>query len=150
MRRAFSSSSASLRDMVVSMPAAKSTLVRTALIAGLADAILILVFAAIGRDAHQPADVLTGVFSTAWPFLAGAAIGWLAARVWRAPFQTWPAGVAVWIGTVAGGMLLRAATGQTVVIAFIIVALISLAILLLGYRAVIALVVRVRRRSRQS
>jgi hypothetical protein len=36
------------------------------------------------------------------------------------------------------------------VLAFIIVALISLAILLLGYRALIALVVRVRRRSRQS
>ncbi|MDQ0028264.1 DUF3054 domain-containing protein [Arthrobacter bambusae] len=132
------------------MPAAKSNLARTALIAGLADAILILVFAAIGRDAHQRSEVLTGVFSTAWPFLAGAALGWIAVRAWRAPFQTWPAGVVVWLGTVAGGMLLRAATGQTVVLAFIIVALISLAILLLGYRAVIALVARVRRRSRQS
>jgi len=132
------------------MPAAKPALPRTALIAGLADAILVLVFAAIGRDAHQRADVVTGVFSTAWPFLAGAAIGWLAVRAWRAPLQIWPAGVGVWIGTVAGGMLLRAATGQTVVLAFIIVALISLAILLLGYRAVIALVVRARRRSRRS
>ncbi len=150
MSGTFGSSSASVRDSVVSMPASKPTLVRTALIAGLADAVLILVFAAIGRDAHQRADVLTGVFATAWPFLVGAAIGWLAVRVWRAPFQAWPAGVAVWIATVAGGMLLRAATGQTVVLAFIIVALISLAILLLGYRAVIALVVRVRRRSRQS
>jgi hypothetical protein len=132
------------------MPAAKPALPRTALIAGLADAILILVFAAIGRDAHQRADVVTGVFSTAWPFLAGAAIGWLAVRAWRAPLQIWPAGVGVWIGTVAGGMLLRAATGQTVVLTFIIVALISLAILLLGYRAVIALVVRAGRRSRRS
>ncbi|MEW1819688.1 DUF3054 domain-containing protein [Arthrobacter sp. NPDC080031] len=132
------------------MPASKPILVRTAFIAGLADAVLILVFAAIGRDAHQRADVLAGVFATAWPFLAGAAIGWLAVRAWRVPFQAWPAGVVVWIATVAGGMLLRAATGQTVVLAFIIVALISLAILLLGYRAVIALVVRVRRRSRQS
>ncbi|BAS12180.1 conserved hypothetical protein [Arthrobacter sp. Hiyo8] len=84
------------------MPAAKPALPRTALIAGLADAILILVFAAIGRDAHQRADVVTGVFSTAWPFLAGAAIGWLAVRAWRAPLQIWPAGVGVWIGTVAG------------------------------------------------
>lgn len=132
------------------MPSVKTALTRTALIAALADAVLILVFAAIGRDAHQRSDVLTGVFSTAWPFLAGAAVAWLAARAWRAPFKTWPAGVAVWIGTVAGGMLLRAATGQTVVLAFIIVALISLAILLLGYRAVIALVMRVRQRSRQA
>ncbi|GAA4037809.1 DUF3054 domain-containing protein [Arthrobacter methylotrophus] len=130
------------------MPAVKPALARTALVAGLADAVFILVFAAIGRDAHQRADVLTGVFATAWPFLAGAAIGWLAARVWRAPFRIWPAGVAVWIGTVAGGMLLRAVTGQTVVLPFIIVALISLAVFLLGYRAVIALVSRVRGGSR--
>jgi peptidoglycan/LPS O-acetylase OafA/YrhL len=132
------------------MPPAKPALPRTALIAALADAILILVFAAIGRDAHQRSDVLTGVFSTAWPFLAGAALGWLAVRVWRAPFRMWPGGVGVWIGTVAGGMLLRAATGQTVVLAFIIVALISLAILLLGYRAVIALAVRIRGRRGRS
>ncbi|MCX2746745.1 DUF3054 domain-containing protein [Arthrobacter sp. MI7-26] len=131
------------------MPAAKATPVRTAFIAALFDAVFILVFAAIGRDAHQRADVLTGVFSTAWPFLAGAAIAWLFTRTWRAPFAIWSSGVAVWIGTVAGGMLLRAVTGQTVVLAFIIVALISLAILLLGYRAVIALVTRVRRRRSQ-
>lgn len=131
------------------MSAAKAALVRTALIAAFVDAILILVFAAIGRDAHQRADVLTGVFSTAWPFLAGAATAWLFARIWRAPFAIWPSGVAIWIGTVAVGMLLRAISGQAVVLAFVIVALISLAILLLGYRAVIALMSRNRRRSRQ-
>ncbi|WP_028267074.1 DUF3054 domain-containing protein [Arthrobacter sp. MA-N2] len=130
------------------MPASKPAPSRIALVAGLADIVFILVFAAIGRDAHQRADVLTGVFATAWPFLAGATIAWLAARVWRAPFRIWPAGVAVWIGTVAGGMLLRAVTGQTVVLPFIIVALISLAVFLLGYRAVIALVARVRGGSR--
>jgi peptidoglycan/LPS O-acetylase OafA/YrhL len=132
------------------MPDAKTALPRTVFIAVLADAVLILVFAAIGRDAHQRGEVLAGVFSTAWPFLAGAAAAWLAARAWRAPFKIFPTGVAVWIGTVAGGMLLRAATGQTVVLPFVIVALISLAILLLGYRAVIALVMRVRQRSRQA
>lgn len=131
------------------MPAAKATSVRTALIAAVVDVILILVFAAIGRDAHQRADVLTGVFSTAWPFLAGAAIAWLVARIWRTPFAIWRSGVGVWIGTVAVGMLLRAVTGQTVVLPFIVVALISLAILLLGYRAAIALVGRVRRGSRR-
>lgn len=138
-----------MRDSVAYMPA-QAALVRTAIIAAVADAVFILVFAAIGRDAHQRADVLAGVFSTAWPFLAGAAAGWLLARTWRAPLKIWPAGVSVWLGTVAGGMLLRAATGQTVVLAFIIVALVSLAIFLLGYRAVIALVMRVRRRSRQA
>ncbi|YCH19557.1 DUF3054 domain-containing protein [Arthrobacter sp. D1-29] len=112
--------------------------------AALADAILILVFAAIGRDAHQRGDVVTGVLLTAWPFLAGAALAWAAARVWRRPLSVRPAGLAVWLGTVAGGMLLRALTGQTVVIAFVIVALVTLGLFLVGYRLLLALLIRLR------
>ena len=112
--------------------------------AALADMVLILVFAAIGRDAHQRGDIITGVFLTAWPFLAGAAIAWLAGRVWRRPLAL-SSGVAVWLGSVAGGMILRALTGQTVVIAFVIVALLSLGLFLVGYRALLALVRRLRR-----
>ncbi|WP_427007528.1 DUF3054 domain-containing protein [Pseudarthrobacter sp. H2] len=116
--------------------------VRTAVLAAAADLALILAFAAIGRDAHQRGEVITGVLATAWPFLAGAAVSWLALRVWRAPLAPWPAGVVVWLGTVAVGMLLRAATGQSVVLPFIIVALLSLAVFLLGYRLVVAWVRR--------
>jgi peptidoglycan/LPS O-acetylase OafA/YrhL len=108
----------------------------SAAIAALADAALILAFAAIGRDAHQRGDVIAGVLLTAWPFLAGAAAAWLGLRVWRAPLRVWPAGVSVWIGAVALGMLLRALTGQTVVVPFVIVALISLGVFLLGYRLI--------------
>ncbi|WP_192815789.1 DUF3054 domain-containing protein, partial [Arthrobacter sp. TB 26] len=102
--------------------------------AGCADAALILIFAAVGRDAHQRGDVISGVLSTAWPFLVGAAVSWLALRLWRSPLALWPAGVAVWLGAVTVGMLLRAVTGQTVVLPFVIVALLSLGLLLLGYR----------------
>ncbi|WP_255768992.1 DUF3054 domain-containing protein [Pseudarthrobacter sulfonivorans] len=112
--------------------------------AGLADAILILVFAAIGRDAHQRPDVIIGVFLTAWPFLAGAALAWLVARAWRRPLSL-PAGVAIWLGAVAGGMILRALTGQSVVLAFVIVALLSLGLFLVGYRALLVLVRRLRK-----
>lgn len=110
----------------------------TALLAAAADTVLILVFAAIGRDAHQRGDVITGVLATAWPFLVGAAVSWLALRLWRAPLAPWPAGVAVWLGTVTVGMLLRFATGQSVVLPFIIVALLTLAVFLLGYRLLAA------------
>ncbi|MCY1229183.1 hypothetical protein D9M72_415400 [compost metagenome] len=106
--------------------------------AALADTVLILAFAAIGRDAHQRGDVITGVLSTAWPFLAGAAIAWLALRVWRGPLRVWPEGVAVWLGAVALGMVLRAATGQTVVLPFVIVATLSLGVFLVGYRLIVA------------
>ena len=112
------------------------------MLAACADAALILVFAAIGRDAHQRGDILVGVFSTAWPFLAGAALAWLALRVWRAPLALWPAGVGVWLGAVTIGMLLRAVTGQTVVLPFVIVALLSLGFLLLGDRLLAAVVRR--------
>ena len=99
-----------------------------------ADAVMILVFAAVGRDAHQRGEVVAGVLLTAWPFLAGAAMGWLIAQAWRDPLSVRRTGIAVWLGSVAGGMALRALTGQTVVLPFVIVALLSLGVLLLGYR----------------
>lgn len=107
---------------------------------------MILVFAAIGRDAHQRGETVVGVLATAWPFLAGAAAGWLLARAWRHPLSIWPVGVSVWAGALVGGMILRALTGQTVVLPFIIVAFLSLGILLLGYRAVVLLLARFRTR----
>lgn len=113
-----------------------------AVIAAVVDSVLILVFAAIGRDAHERGDIITGVFLTAWPFLVGAAAGWVAFRLWRHPFALLGAGIPVWLGSVAVGMLLRLATGQTVVLAFVIVALLSLGILLVGYRALLALLAR--------
>jgi peptidoglycan/LPS O-acetylase OafA/YrhL len=107
---------------------------RSAAAAAVADAVLILVFAAVGRDAHERGDVIAGVLLTAWPFLAGAALGWLAARAWRNPLSVRRTGVAVWLGALGGGMVLRLLTGQTVVLPFIIVALLSLGLLLAGWR----------------
>ncbi|MEO5780424.1 MULTISPECIES: DUF3054 domain-containing protein [Arthrobacter] len=125
-------------------PAARNTA-----FAGVSDALMILLFAGIGRDAHARGDIITGIFATAWPFLAGAAVSWLAVRVWRNSFSLWPAGVAVWLGTVAIGMLLRAAAGQTVVLPFVIVALLSLGFLLLGWRLAAAGRTRFRARRRR-
>ena len=116
--------------------------------AAAADFVLILTFAAIGRDAHARGESVTGILATAWPFLAGAAVAWLLLRIWRRPLALWPAGVAVWLGSVAIGMVLRALTGQNVVLPFVIVALLSLAVFLLGYRLIVAIVLRLRGRRR--
>ncbi|MGF4042321.1 DUF3054 domain-containing protein [Paenarthrobacter nitroguajacolicus] len=113
--------------------------------AAIADLLLILVFAAIGRDAHARGDIISGAFATAWPFLAGAAIAWVVTRAWRAPLAVWPSGVSIWIGAVLVGMLLRTVTGQTVVLPFVIVALISLGVFLLGYRVLATLLLRASR-----
>lgn len=112
----------------------------------IADVLLILVFAAIGRDAHARGDIISGAFITAWPFLTGAALAWMAIRAWRAPLAVWPTGVLVWISVVLVGMLLRAATGQTVVLPFVLVASISLGVFLLGYRVVARLWIRATQR----
>lgn len=119
---------------------------RTVVAAAAADIILILAFAAIGRDAHHREDPVLGVLLTAWPFLAGAATGWIVARVWRSPLSVVRAGVPVWLGSLVGGMVLRALTAQTVVLPFIIVATLALAVFLVGYRLVVAGVARLRHR----
>ena len=94
----------------------------------------VLLFVVIGRASHAKGETLAGIASTAWPFLAGLAGGWLATRAWRRPFGLVPAGVGAWLGTVAGGMVLRVASGQGTAVAFIGVALAFLGLFLLGWR----------------
>lgn len=108
------------------------------------DAVFVLVFAVIGRASHNE-DPL-GFFITAWPFLVALVVGYLVAALLPGrPRRPWSLawGVLVWIVTVAGGMLLRVATGDTAQFAFIIVATITLGVFLLGWR-VLALLVRRR------
>lgn len=118
--------------------------VRIAIALGI-DVFLVLVFAAIGRASHG--EALSGLLVTAWPFLVGLALGWLVTLAWRAPAAPVRTGLGVWAVTVAGGMLLRAATGQGTAIAFIVVATVTLLVLLVGWRAVAA-IARRRRRAR--
>jgi hypothetical protein len=53
----------------------------------------------------------------------------------------WP-GLGLWVITVAGGMLFRTLSGQGTAIAFVIVATLVLALLLIGWRAVATLIGR--------
>jgi hypothetical protein len=115
---------------------------RSARIAVILDCCCVLVFVIIGRASHTRGEGLAGIASTAWPFLAGLAGGWLAARAWRQPFRLWPAGVGAWLGAVALGMVLRVVSGQGTALAFIGVALAFLGLFLLGWRL---LAVAVRR-----
>lgn len=118
-----------------------------AVAAFLVDAVLVLLFVVIGRRSHAEGVDLSGVWQTGWPFLAALAAGWLVSLAWRRPLALWPTGVVVWVVTVAGGMALRAASGQGTDPAFIVVATVTLAVFLLGWRAIEALRAR-RRRAR--
>ena len=114
---------------------------RTARRAVILDCCCVLAFVVIGRASHSDGETLAGIASTAWPFLAGLAGGWLAARAWRQPFRLWPAGVGAWLGAVVLGMLFRVVAGQGTAAAFIVVALAFLGLFLLGWR----LLARLRR-----
>jgi hypothetical protein len=100
-----------------------------------ADGVAILAFATVGRLSHAEGLSLPGVVGVAWPFLVGGAVGTLAGRTWRRPTAL-TSGAWVWLGTVAGGMLLRWSTGGGVQLSFVIVAGIVLAVFLLGWRLV--------------
>jgi len=100
------------------------------------DAVLVLVFAVIGRASHGE-DPL-GFLLTAWPFLVALVVGHaLAALLGSGPRKPWSLlwGVIVWVVTVAGGMLLRVVAGDTAQVAFIVVATIVLGAFLVGWRA---------------
>jgi hypothetical protein len=107
---------------------------RIAVRAAVLDTASVLVFVVIGRANHGDGEAVAGVASTAWPFLAGLAVGWLAARAWRRPAGLWPSGVTAWLGTVVVGMVLRVLAGQGTALSFIVVALVFLGLFLLGWR----------------
>jgi hypothetical protein len=105
-----------------------------------ADVVLVLLFVLIGRGAHDEGLTLQGTLTTWWPFLVGLAVGWLITVAWRRPLGVLLPGAVIWVATVGVGMLLRLLSGQGIALAFVIVATITLAVFLLGWRAIAKLV----------
>lgn len=107
------------------------------------DPIAILLFAAVGRDAHRDsgsaADPAAGrevvaIVETAAPFLIGMAAGWLVTRAWRRPAGL-RTGAAILVTTIAGGMALRNVVfDRGTPPAFVAVATVFLGVFLLGWR----------------
>ncbi|HEX2705418.1 MAG TPA: DUF3054 domain-containing protein [Candidatus Lustribacter sp.] len=104
-----------------------------------ADLVAVTAFAAIGRASHAETGAAAAILLTAWPFLAGLALGWAGVRVvsGHGPLTVRDA-IPVWLSTVAVGMLLRALTGRGTAVSFIVVASIATGALLLGWRALAA------------
>lgn len=114
----------------------------TVIAAGALDAVLVLVFATIGRLSHG--ETLAGLGITYWPFLGGLLLGWLLVRAWRRPRGVIPTGLGLWVATVGGGLLLRVVSGQGVQLSFAIVTTVVLGVFLVGWRAIAALLSRLR------
>ena len=115
---------------------------RAAGLAAVVDCCCVVAFVIIGRKAHTDGESLSGIGSTAWPFLAGLAGGWLATRAWRRPVAMVPAGIGAWLGAAGLGMVLRVVAGQGTAVAFVLVALAFLGLFLLGWRLAARLATR--------
>jgi hypothetical protein len=125
------------------------TLSRTIALAAAADLVAVLAFATIGRRSHAEGLTVLGVLDTAAPFLLGLLAGWLAGRVWRAPAGL-RLGVAAWAGTVIIGLAVRAAFTHRLPASFVLVATLSLAVFLLGWRGLALVVTHLTRSRRRS
>ncbi|MGJ0390791.1 DUF3054 domain-containing protein [Microbacterium sp. CGR1] len=115
------------------------------------DAVLVLVFAVIGRASHD--EDPGGFLLTAWPFIVALLVGHLVAALLPGrPRQPWSLawGAVVWAVTVVGGLLLRVASGDTAQVAFIIVTALVLGVFLIGWRAAAALLRRRAARARDA
>ena len=101
------------------------------------DIVIVLVFVGIGRTAHADGVTLAGLASTAWPFLAGLAVGWLALAMGRRDGTALSGGLVVLIATAVLGMVFRVVSGQGTAVAFVFVALGFLGLTMLGWRAAV-------------
>ena len=110
------------------------------------DAALVVVFCIIGRLSHAEGIFgdLPGLTNTIWPFLAALVAVHAVALLVRVDAARVVPGLLVWFVTLAGGMGLRGLSGQGTAMAFVIVAAVTLAVLLIGWRVVNVFVQRSR------
>jgi hypothetical protein len=105
--------------------------------------VAILVFAAAGKSSHDEHGGAVEVLVIAWPFVAGAVLGWGAHLAVRRTAPVPPAaGLWVLAGAVGGGHLLRVVTGRGTAASFVVVSVVVLGVLLVGWRALARLVTR--------
>jgi hypothetical protein len=108
--------------------------VRRRIPALIADLLAVLAFVLLGRRSHDEGGALAGTAATAWPFVAGAAVGELAAV--RLPSRSLGTGVVVAVGAIAVGIPLRRLAGGGTPLSFVLVASTFLVLFLVGWRAV--------------
>jgi hypothetical protein len=127
--------------MAVAAPSSRITLLAAA-----ADAVAVVVFAALGRMSHGEADDLLGLVGTAAPFGVGLVAAWATPVVRHDP-AAWQAGAVATLCTAGIGLLVRAGFTGRLPLSFAVVAAVSLAVLLLGWRGLAALVSRTAHRA---
>jgi hypothetical protein len=111
-----------------------------------ADAVAVIVFAAVGRASHAESDDILGLLATIAPFAVGLVASWTTPIV-RAQPSGLRAGLVALAGTAVLGLLLRFAFTDRLPLSFAVVTIVSLGVLMLGWRA-LSLLVAARARAR--
>jgi hypothetical protein len=106
-----------------------------------ADVVAVIVFAAVGRASHAESGDLLGLLGTLAPFAVGLAAAW-ATPVVRARPAGLRAGLVVLAGTAVLGLLVRFAFTERMPLSFAVVSVLSLAVLMLGWRSLSLVVAR--------
>jgi hypothetical protein len=108
-------------------------------VAAVVDALLVILFVAIGRGSHEEGSAVGGTLRVAAPFLIALGLGWLLGRRrWATPLRI-PFGLHLWGVTIVVGMVLRhVAFDRGTAPSFIVVASIVLGVFLVGWRALAA------------
>lgn len=111
-----------------------------------ADLACVLALALGGRNTHDADESVWIVLVIAWPFALAAGLAHAALTALGRPTRrAWPEGAVVVVVTYAAGMALRALSGRGLAPGFLVVALLFLALSMLGWRALVS----VRRASLQ-
>lgn len=105
---------------------------------------MLCVFATLGRASHDGGVTVGGVAGVAAPFVVGWLLGAGLTRLDRAPLSVVRAASAWAIG-IPAGLALRALSGGGLAPAFVAVALLTTALLLLGWRALVRVATRAGR-----
>jgi Protein of unknown function (DUF3054) len=107
---------------------------RIAALALAADVVAVVVFAAVGRSSHAESGDLLGLIGTAAPFLIGLAAAWATPIVRSDPTRLVAGGVTL-AGTAVIGLVVRAGFTGRLPLTFAVITVVSLAVLMLGWRA---------------
>lgn len=115
-----------------------------------ADLVCVLVFAFAGKTSHEASASDWVVAAIAWPYALSVVLAHAGLLLrGRQPRRIWPEGVVVLAVTYLLGMVLRVLSGRGIAVGFLVVAVLFLALTMLGWRCVVQLVLR-RRTSRTS
>ena len=113
-----------------------------------ADLVCVLVFAMAGKSSHEANQSEWVVLAIVWPYALSVVLAHAGLLMGgRETRRVWPEGAVVLAVTYVLGMLLRAASGRGIAVGFLVVAVLFLALTMLGWRAVLLLATR-RRASR--